>query len=353
MPHWAKVVGIVGLALLLVLLGMLTNSGVKASALEATSTDQVAQQNVVYPFYILVQNDNMNTYFITSGGLGSSTPYVSNFVQHGLSVSDNRGTVTINGSTFIEGDLSIRLPWRFRILPDLQGSPLPFGNLTLSLVAFPHNYYDFSVTYQVYNGIDFVTTLTSTVGSVGNVGLDYEAFLSQFIPYYDESNPYAEYTYYCTEMRLNASVPSSQYITFTYLSGYDTAIYDNALYLEEYISGYADGYTFGYDNGSADGYDEGYTDGATDGYLDGYDVGYTYGYTDGSADGYDYGYTDGENKALTNTNWLTRIADTILSLKVLRYGQGEAEVALTVGHILGVLVVVPVLVWFLKLFAGG
>lgn len=101
--------------------------------------------------------------------------------------------------------------------------------------------------------------------------------------------------------------------------------------------------TMYYDDGYVAGYASGRQVGKTEGYEDGYEA--------GSEAGYEDGYEAGRND-VTGFNpikWLLRCLDSVFEFNVIRIG----NFALSVGDIIGVSLLVPLLLWFLKLFAGG
>lgn len=94
------------------------------------------------------------------------------------------------------------------------------------------------------------------------------------------------------------------------------------------------------------GFDEGKQEGLDEGYSDGYDEGYDIGFERGEDKGYTDGYNDGVKVDANIGAFLVSTVGDFLGLPIL----GDD---FTVGHILLIVVTIPLVVWFLKLFAGG
>lgn len=103
-----------------------------------------------------------------------------------------------------------------------------------------------------------------------------------------------------------------------------------------------------YDLGYLDGYDIGYGEGEENGFIDGLASGEEIGYDKGYDKGYEQGKYDGYGDK--PIKWLLDILDSIFDFKLIRFTESSA---LTVGSIITVSLCVPILLWFLKLFAGG
>lgn len=68
--------------------------------------------------------------------------------------------------------------------------------------------------------------------------------------------------------------------------------------------------------------------------------------------GYDLGYEDGLNDGggLDPVSWLLRILDGIFEAILIPFGDGRG---ITIGNIVLASLIIPFVIWFLKLFAGG
>lgn len=85
-------------------------------------------------------------------------------------------------------------------------------------------------------------------------------------------------------------------------------------------------------------------------YNDGYSKGFEVGENNGFESGYDEGYRDGEAISdFSGVDWLLNIFDALLSFELLRFG----DASLSIGTVIGTVLFVPLVIWFLKLFAGG
>ena len=134
------------------------------------------------------------------------------------------------------------------------------------------------------------------------------------------------------------------------ISRYDDFVYSPY----EFALGYNHSYTLGYETGLRYGYDSGYETGYNDGFANGtanseYDVAYQKGFQDAlnEVDSGDFG-----------RNFLGVVfnapIDALNNFILIDWTLSNGEqVTITLGSILGAALAVVLVVWFLKLFAGG
>lgn len=125
-----------------------------------------------------------------------------------------------------------------------------------------------------------------------------------------------------------------------YDKGYNQGLEDGSeLADSEYDAAWESGYNAGVQYGSSDAYDVGYEDGKEVGYTNGYNVGYDTGYLDGYEGG--GGGTGDFNLGTFLVNSLTTFLDAPI------FGD------VTLGAILLILITIPLVLLFLKMFARG
>lgn len=134
---------------------------------------------------------------------------------------------------------------------------------------------------------------------------------------------------------------------------------------------FANGYYAGkhtaptYEQGYTDGYTTGYNNGRNEGYILGHNDGYDAGYEAGEQASYDTGYTEGFNQGI-NTNESANlgknlIGDTLSApLEALNQftivswiTQDGTAINITLGSLISACIGVLLVIWFLKMFAGG
>lgn len=128
-----------------------------------------------------------------------------------------------------------------------------------------------------------------------------------------------------------------------YESGYNNGLQAGV------IAGYDEGYNVGLDDGVQMGYDSGYADGEEYGYNLGVNQGQDWGYEWG----YDEGYADGYNVGLENGSDIPDNVGEFLGDSVGSFMDVEIAEGVTIGVILLIAITIPLIIWFMKMFAGG
>lgn len=212
---------------------------------------------------------------------------------------------------------------------------------------------DFEGTYQSYD-----ISIATCAGLTSSAPIDYAVdcgFVNHSVR--------ADYQQFSNVYLTSYSKGSSN----GYASGYE----------EGYYVGYEDGYTLAYDAGYEDGkvtghntgYEEGYYVGYDDGYTLAYDVGYEdgkvtgyySGYTSGSADGYNKGYDAGINEQQSEILGKNLLGETFSApiealgkFKIIQWQSQDGDiVAISMLDVVSAALGVTLVMWFLKMFAGG
>ena len=203
--------------------------------------------------------------------------------------------------------------------------PFSISGLNVSIdsaVTLPTYGVDYVLTVQPPSNVNYGNLLLPTLPMPGN-NVDYDS---------------------AYQAGYNAGVDAGYDAGFAdgYLDGYNQGV-------EESGGSYTDGYNAGYNNGYSAGDSAGYVRGYDYGYDVGYDAGVDAGYDAGDSAGYVRGYDEGYLSGAEGYNSVGEfVAGTITSfLDTPLFGD------LTIGGIMLIVISIPLVVVFLKKFAGG
>lgn len=204
--------------------------------------------------------------------------------------------------------------------------PSPDSYYTLELLIDYMEYNEVGGTYYVQNYLQSSPYITADdlILDGGSFTPYVDSLLADFFTTRTSDKPS-----YVVNMSVRLGNVSAEDYLLTYVSTEEIPANPVSEYFE-YL-GYESGYDYGLEYGK--------------------EVGYKSGYVVGKEDGYNEGYQEGKESvnSFNPITWLLRALDSVFEFNVIRIG----SFALSVGDIIGVSLLVPLLLWFLKLFAGG